>query len=163
MDMSIIGISVVSAVSVTITVQQTQTINGQVQTMPFCLTKAQEAAMTQATGVEQVFIQNGLTGYSYPLLTRLANIFYADRLKSHFKYRLAFGNNGLPQGIPHFVNLNTPHCAMAYNPANQTLLQADVTPQAAQLDIAPKTVQAAQMDIAPKTVQAAKGGNKNGQ
>ncbi|MCL2405294.1 MAG: hypothetical protein FWC92_07085, partial [Defluviitaleaceae bacterium] len=70
-----------------------------------------------AARTEQVYIIIGASGTAMPLLTRLGNIFYSDRLILCRDYRIAYGNNGLPAGIPHFINFNTPKCTAAYNPA----------------------------------------------
>ena len=114
----ITDLTVVSGTSVTITIPDIILINGIVRTLQFFLTPAQRVLLDTSTGIEQVFIQTN--GTSYPLLTRLANIFYADRLIPRRQYRIAFGNNGLPAGIPHFINFNTPRCTRAYNPADGT-------------------------------------------
>jgi hypothetical protein len=87
-------------------------------TLGFCLTKAQEAKFAAAVGTEPVSLQNGVGGDTVALLTRLGNIFYADRLHKCFEYRLAYGNDGLPGGVAHFINLNTPKCAWGVNPSN---------------------------------------------
>jgi len=117
--LEITNLAVVSGTSVTITLEEIPLINGIVRTFAFCLTPAQRLLFETSTGIEQVFIQ--INGTSSPLLTRLGNLFYADRLIFHREYRIAFGNNGLPAGIPHFINFNTPRCTRAYNPADGTV------------------------------------------
>jgi len=115
----ITNLAVVSGTSVTITLENMPLINGTVRTFNFCLTQAQRLLFDTATNIEQVFLQ--VNGTSYPLLTRLGNIFYADRLILHRRYHIAFGTNGLPVGVPHFINFNTPRCTRAYNPADGTV------------------------------------------
>jgi len=115
----ITNLAVVSDTSVTITLENIPLINGVVREFDFRLTPAQRLLFKSATNIEQVFIQVGST--SYPLLTRLGNIFYADRLIINRRYRIAFGNNGLPAAVPHFINFNTPRCTRAYNPADGTV------------------------------------------
>lgn len=116
-DLTITNIAVVPGTSVTITLSEMPLINGEVREFEFCLTEALRLIFDTAAGTEKVSLIIG-TSDPMPLLTRLGNIFYADRLILCRKYIIAYGNNGLPAAIPHFINFNTPKCATAYNPAN---------------------------------------------
>lgn len=122
-----IDITVASGTSLIVIIPEIALDNGDVRTLKFCLTKAEKAKLKTAVGTEQVLIQNGVGGTSYPLLTRLANLFYADRLRLCYEYRIAFGNNGLPSATQHFINFNTPKCSWGVDPANAT---AETTPVA---------------------------------
>ena len=117
--LKITDLAVVPGTSVTITLSEMPLINGTTRSFDFCLNEAQRILFDTAQGIEQVFIQIG-TATAAPLLTRIGNIFYSDRLIFHREYRIAYGNNGLPAGIPHFINFNTPRCTRAYNPADGT-------------------------------------------
>ena len=111
-----IDVTVVSGTSVTIMIPEVALVNGKVDKMKFCLTKADRAQLETAVGTEPVSIQAGAAGTPIPLLTRIGNVFYADRLELHYNYRIAYANNG-PSG-PHFLNLNTPKPGRAYDPNN---------------------------------------------
>ena len=115
--LKIINIAVVPGTSVTVNLSDAALINGAVQEFDFCLTEAQRVTFDTAAGTEQVFIQIGASGTPMPFLTRLGNIFYSDRLVPCRKYIIAYGNNGLPAAMAHFINFNTPKCTNAYNPA----------------------------------------------
>jgi len=112
-----IDITVVSGTSVTIIIPEIDLVNGRVDVLKFCLTKTQLAQLRTATGIETVSIQVGVSGTPLPLLTRLGNIFYADRLRQCFEYRIAYGNNG-PSSTQHFINLNTPKPYKGYDPGS---------------------------------------------
>jgi hypothetical protein len=115
-----IDLAIVPGTSVTITIPKQDFHNGKVIHIGFELTSALIEVFRTAEGTETVSIQNGVGGTIYPLITKLGNIFYADRLKLGYVYALAFGNNGMPAAIPHFLNLNTPKKAWPINPANAT-------------------------------------------
>jgi hypothetical protein len=76
-------------------------------------------------GTEIVSIANGVGGTEYVLETCTGDIFYADRLRLCFCYRLRWSNNGPVSNtaglLAHFINLNTPCCARAFNPANTAI------------------------------------------
>jgi len=116
--LEITNIAVVPGTSVTITLSDMPLINGKVRHFDFRLTEAQEEIFDTAAGTEPVFLFIGTGTTPTPLLTRISNIFYADRLILGREYTIAYGNNGLPAAVPHFTNFNTPACAKAYNPAN---------------------------------------------
>ncbi|MCL2002753.1 MAG: hypothetical protein FWG72_01970 [Oscillospiraceae bacterium] len=115
-----IDITVVPGATLTITIPEIGLENGLVRTLKYCLTRAAQIKMNTATGTEVVSIMNGAGGTVYPLLTRLGNIFYADKLRRCFEYRIAYGNNGAPAGVQHFISFNTPKCAWGYDPSNAT-------------------------------------------
>lgn len=76
----------------------------------------------QITGIETVTIKVGNT--EHILEDNKANVFYADLLHLGYMYRLRYGNNGCVDNkgkgdLSHFLNLNTPCCAKAYDPANK--------------------------------------------
>ena len=116
----ITNLAVVPGTSVTITLSDMPLINGRVNAFEFCLNEAQEVLFDTAQGVEPVLIEIGTSGTAMPLLTRIGNIFYSDRLILCHEYRIAYGNNGMPVGVPHFINFNTPSCTRAFNPADGT-------------------------------------------
>ena len=120
-----IDVVVVPSTSFTVVIPEIDLENGDVHTLVYQLTRPEEIKADSATGTEQVFIQNGAGGTSYPLGTLLGNIFYADRLilckKDPKKYRIAFANNGFPAAVQHFECLNTPKIANPYNPGNVTV------------------------------------------
>jgi len=117
-NLEITNIAVEPGTSVTITLSDMPHINGTVREFEFCLTEAQRLMFDAAAGIEEVFIIIGTGSTPMPLLTRLANIFYSDRLIPCRKYVIAYGNNGLPTAVAHFINFNTPKCTRAYNPAD---------------------------------------------
>jgi len=89
----------------------------------------------EITGIETVTIKVGECGKEYILEDNKANVFYADLLHLNYMYRLRFGNNGAKDpkgngGLGHFLNLNTPCCARAYDPANKTKDENSETPPA---------------------------------
>lgn len=102
--------------------------NGKFFDLEFCLSEPDRVKFRDLIeGIEVVTIQNGVGGVSYVLENNVGNIFYADRLRLGFCYRLRWGNNGpsIQTGqvgdIAHFINLNTPCCARGYDPANNAI------------------------------------------
>ena len=116
-----IDVTVVPSTSFTVVIPEIDLENGDVHTLIYKLTRPEQIKADSAVGTEQVFIQNGAGGTSYPLGTLLGNIFYADRLIIGREYRIAFGNNGFPAAVQHFECLNTPKVANPYNPGNATI------------------------------------------
>ena len=122
-----IDITVDSGKSVIITIPPYRLTNGCHYNLFFCLTEIDISKYNHLIqGTEVVFIKNGVSGKKYILEDNKANTFYADLLKLNYCYRLRYGNNapkneeGVGEGFGHFLNLNTPVCARAYDPANKT-------------------------------------------
>lgn len=113
-----IGITVLPGVQVTITIPQVFLKKGKTFCMDFCLTEAQVQEYAHIIGTEVVYIQNGIGGENYQLLDYAADIFYGGKLLLGRCYVIRFGNNGLPSSVKHFININTPCCSRAYDPAN---------------------------------------------
>lgn len=127
-----IALTIVSGTSVTIVIPPQFLKNGKFFDLEFCLSEVDRVAFRDLIeGIEVVTIQNGVGGVSYVLENSSGNVFYADRLRLGFCYRLRWGNNGpsIQTGqvaaIPHFINLNTPCCSRPYDPANNTIPPAD--------------------------------------
>jgi len=123
-----IDITVVSGSSVVITIPEVFLRNGKHYSLLFELTPPELVKFHDLiTGSEVVSIKNGVCGESCVLMCSTGNIFYADRLHLGRCYRLRYGNNapanteGTAGGVKHFINLNTPHCARGYDPANNVI------------------------------------------
>lgn len=113
-----IDIVVVPGTSVTLVIPEIFLHDEEVFCLKFCLTKAEWVKFRTATKTEQVYIQNGVGGIVYPLVTKFADIFFADRLRKCWEYRIGYGNNGMPAAIAHFIAFNPPDCACPIDPAN---------------------------------------------
>ena len=113
-----IDITVIPGTEVIITVPETYLHKNKCYTLELCLTKPEIQKYSTITGIEIVFIKNGVCGEQYRLIDNAGDVFYADKLLRGYEYRLRFGNNGLPEAIPHFINLNTPKCSRGYDPNN---------------------------------------------
>lgn len=116
-----IDITVVPTVSVIIITPEIFIKNREMETLEFRLTRAERVKYSNIVGNEIVYLQNGSGGTNYQLIDNAGNVFYADKLLLGFCYRLRFGNNGLPTGVPHWINLNTPCCSRAFDPSNAVI------------------------------------------
>lgn len=121
MGLKPIGIKVAPGVQVTITIPKVFLKKGKTFCLDFCLTKAQIVEYSHIIGTELVYIQNDCGGTNYQLLDYAADVFFGDKLLLGKCYIIRFGNNGLPSSVQHFINLNTPCCSRAYDPANSDI------------------------------------------
>jgi len=113
-----LDLTVTAGTQVVIIVSDDAPANGEAIELKWELTPAMWAKFQAALGTEKVLIQPGVNGAQIPLLTRLGNIFYADRLVLGYIYRCSYGNNGLPSAVAHYINFNTPSRVNGYNQAN---------------------------------------------
>lgn len=130
-----IGLTVTSGVQVNVVIPEIYVLKGKTIAVKFCLTKPEIVEYSKIIGNELVYIQNGPGGDVAQLLDCAADIFYGSKLLLNkcdpFVYILRFGNNGLPSSIKHWININTPKCSRAYDPANGDIGSLMVAPTSA--------------------------------
>lgn len=114
----LVDIKVFSGTQVNIIIEPVELFNEKEYCFELCLNKKQIREYSKIIGTELVYVQNGCGGENIQLWNKAGNIFYGVKLILGCCYVIRFGNNGAPGSVRHFLNLNTPKCSRAYDPAN---------------------------------------------